>query len=164
MAANYSANLSKEGLSSLLFAPSLSIVGLKHFLTVVAQLCSAHIVFQCRPLFSQGFKPVTGQHSKLKHLSTCFPPLEQRQPSQNFLTTNTHPSACRPGRTRSAQTVRDICRGSKPLQQVVISPAVTHDLHAQLWPVTRPDSESSIKVKEEVAQLDLTYQPKHRGP
>lgn len=52
----------------------------------------------------------------------------------------------------------------KLLQQVVISLVLTHDLHAQLWLVTGPDSEPSIKVKEEVVRLGPTYQPEHWGP
>lgn len=50
------------------------------------------------------------------------------------------------------------------LQQVVISLILTYDLHIQLWFGRRPDSEPSIKVKEEVVRWDLTYQSKHRGP
>ncbi len=52
----------------------------------------------------------------------------------------------------------------KLLQQVVISLVLTHDLHVQLWLVTGPDSEPSIKVKEEVVRLGPTYQPEHWGP
>lgn len=40
---------------------------------------------------------------------------------------------------------------------------LTHDLHVQLWLVTGPDSKPSIKVKEEVVRLSLTYQLKHYG-
>lgn len=46
---------------------------------------------------------------------------------------------------------------------MVISPVLTHDLHVQLGLVTWPDSEPSIKVKEEVARFGLTYQPEHGG-
>lgn len=120
-------------------------------------------MFQRLPLFSCCLKPVTGHHAKLKHLLACFPPLEQRQPPQNFLTTNTHMSTHSLGHTRTTQSMWDM-HGHRTAQ------AGGYLSYFDPWPAcsavvaTGPDSEPSIKVKEEVVRLGLTYQPKQWGP